>query len=465
MSVARECGILHPSETVIDIEVVKPVHKDEAYRFAFHVTSLVGEKASTKLAVDLEKGKKSHKFAMTGNTWGVIKEYYPELIPRVVSKGVVFARMSGEQKQQLIEELQTLGYYVGKWKVRSSKRRCCFNLLSAMCGDGANDCGALKAAHVGISLSEAESSVASPFTSKEANISCVPLIVREGRAALVTSFGVFKFMLCYSLTELASVMLLYGIDSNLTSIQFLFIDIFLILNFASVFGKTKAYTGPLFKKPPMTSLLGFVPLASIIWQMLIIIAFQIGVYYLIQTYSWFKPFEFNPQLTSKYESYENYAVYSLSMFQYIILAIVFSKGRPYRKPIYTNKLFTLSLILTTMVCVYLTIYPSGWALSLFELKLPPKFDGRTIILFLAVANLICSSLVEDFVVDILLGRYVQPKFVGWSKRMKYLKLRGNSGQEATWPIADCDMNSTVIVTEIDESGRRGKENVCFTTKL
>jgi len=35
-----------------------------------------------------------------------------------------------------------------------------------MCGDGANDCIALKAADAGISLSEAEASIAAPFTSK-----------------------------------------------------------------------------------------------------------------------------------------------------------------------------------------------------------------------------------------------------------------------------------------------------------
>ena len=47
-----------------------------------------------------------------------------------------------------------------------------------MCGDGANDCEALKAAHAGISLSEAEASVAAPFTSAVNNIECVVTLMR-----------------------------------------------------------------------------------------------------------------------------------------------------------------------------------------------------------------------------------------------------------------------------------------------
>jgi len=94
-----------------------------------------------------------------------------------------------------------------------------------MCGDGANDCGALKQADAGISLSEAEASIAAPFTSKVQDISCVIDLLREGRAALTTTFQAFKFIELYSLIQLFTVSMLYMDGVNLSNNQFLYIDI------------------------------------------------------------------------------------------------------------------------------------------------------------------------------------------------------------------------------------------------
>lgn len=94
-----------------------------------------------------------------------------------------------------------------------------------MCGDGANDCGALKTADAGISLSEAEASIAAPFTSQIQDITCVVSLLREGRAALATSYQAFKFIELYALIQFWSVLLLVPDGCIMTNNGYLWEDI------------------------------------------------------------------------------------------------------------------------------------------------------------------------------------------------------------------------------------------------
>ena len=64
-----------------------------------------------------------------------------------------------------------------------------------------NDCGALKAAHVGLALSSAEASVVAPFTSLDKTISSVTDLLREGRCALASALTTYKFYILYGQVE------------------------------------------------------------------------------------------------------------------------------------------------------------------------------------------------------------------------------------------------------------------------
>lgn len=55
-----------------------------------------------------------YSFAVSGNTWSAVQSYYPDLVPKLLTRGAVFARMSPDQKQMLVKGLQNLGYFVGK---------------------------------------------------------------------------------------------------------------------------------------------------------------------------------------------------------------------------------------------------------------------------------------------------------------------------------------------------------------
>lgn len=93
-----------------------------------------------------------------------------------------------------------------------------------MCGDGANDCGALKTAHIGVSLSEAEASIAAPFTYSRPNISCIPFILAEGRSALITCFQLFRYMAMYSMIQFIAVILIYFKGTHIYHTRFVTIN-------------------------------------------------------------------------------------------------------------------------------------------------------------------------------------------------------------------------------------------------
>ncbi|XP_054165291.1 polyamine-transporting ATPase 13A3-like isoform X2 [Oppia nitens] len=395
LSVARECNMIQPYHKVVLLEPDSTGYLDNSdemptlvWKFANPVTKRRTSIVNFKL-VEGQDNDRLH-VAITGRTFKILRDHYPDLLNKVAIRGTVFSRMAPEQKQQLVELLQELGYIVG------------------MCGDGANDMASLKQAHAGVSLSEAEASVASPFTSKTPDISCIPILIREGRASIVTSFGILKYMALYSLTQFFSVIILYTFYSNLTDKEFLYEDLFLITLFVTLFGRSEAFD-QLNRKPPPSSLIGITPLSSIALQILLVAFIQVIAIVIVWQQYWYRP-----HVTSDPEdlaSHDNYAIFASSVFQYITLSVVFSKGAPYRKPIYTNHLFTLALVLLTILTIYLVVYPTEWIAEFLELDIRyVPYNFRILMVLLAVAHFILAFFAESFIVDFLVFKKLRKWF-------------------------------------------------------
>ena len=197
----------------------------------------------------------------------------------------------------------------------------------------------------------------------------------------MTSFGIFKYMAAYSLVQFTSVLILYSIDSNLTDFQFLYIDLFMISVFAFFFGKTESYDGPLVKQTPLNSLISLSPVVSLFMHLLVSIGFQVVGWIHLQTMEWFEPFVYDNTSTSLKDNLacqQNFTIFIITCFQYVTLAIVFSKGAPYRKSIFTNTGFLISIVANIVFSCYIALYPIDFLIQLFELEMPPDFNFRLV---------------------------------------------------------------------------------------
>nr|XP_057945763.1 polyamine-transporting ATPase 13A3-like [Doryrhamphus excisus] len=396
IAVAQDCGMVQAHEKVIIADAVPPNYQNPAsitWRYFDKPGLINNQTAEVSFSVE----EPDYHFAVSGKAFAVITEHFPDLFQKFLMRATVFARMTPDQKTQLVQDLQNIDYIVG------------------MCGDGANDCGALKKAHSGISLSKLEASVASPFTSSIPNISCVTNLIREGRAALVTTFCVFKYMAVFSSILYWSINLLISVSSLFGSVQFLFIDLGISLVIPFTMGLNPAWK-KLVRDTPQTRLITGPVLFSVISQIVNCLLFQLLPFFLVKQQSWYEtltPAPCSESSVSEHDNstfgiegeyyirtFENTTIFYVAAFQYLIVAIVFSKGKPFRQPSYKNWPFILSCSVLYCFFVFIILHPiSAIDNALMIMCIP--YDWRVTILIIVAGHAVVSVTLEILIHDTL----------------------------------------------------------------
>ncbi|KIJ67879.1 hypothetical protein HYDPIDRAFT_83436 [Hydnomerulius pinastri MD-312] len=396
VSVARECSLVNPAAHVFSPAFIlgnptTPLSKLEwscmdDFSWKLDTYSLKPLPPPHHTVSEDEIDYQDYALVVTGDVFRWMINYAPlETLQRMLVKTQIFARMSPDEKNEVVERLQALGYTV------------------LMCGDGANDCAALKAADVGISLSEAEASVAAPFTSSTPDIGCVIEVIKEGRAALVTSFSCFKYMALYSLIQFTTVTLLYSFASSLGDFQFLYIDLFIIIPVAVSMGRTLPFP-KIFPKRPTASLVSKKVLASLIGQIILTSAVQFFTFFWVRRQEWYTP----PPMDDpngedahlKATNYENTVLFLVSCFQYILVAAVFSIGPPYRKSMWTNGWLMVSIIALSLFNLLVLLRPPKPVELILEL-MPIPFSARLWLAVFVVANVVTSLAFEQWATQLI----------------------------------------------------------------
>ncbi|XP_036959731.1 cation-transporting ATPase 13A2 isoform X2 [Acanthopagrus latus] len=415
VNVAKSCGMVGSDEKVIFVNATPHTAQSmPTLRFNLEDGGATASQSAVEVITQgLYQGGFGYHLAISGKSFAALCDHFPEYLPKVLLRTTVFARMTPDQKTQLVKELQKLDYRVG------------------MCGDGANDCGALRSADVGVSLSEAEASVASPFTSRTDNITCVPLLIREGRCSLVTSFSLFRYMALYSLIQLCSVLTLYTMKTSMADLQFLVCDIFVVSVLAIVMGRG----GPseeLHPRRPPASLITVPVLGSIFIHTCMIILGQLSGLFITMSQDWYIPLNSTVYGAANLPNMENTSVFAIAGFQYIIMAVVVTKGYPHKKPLFYNLIFLGILFVLFGLMSWLVLYPGPLVCKHLEMYNFTDMGFKMLLVAVAALNFVICFVVE-VLIDVGILNCLRSL---WQKRQSkklYKRLDVLLSNSPSWP--------------------------------
>ncbi|KAE8895609.1 putative cation-transporting ATPase 13A3 [Phytophthora fragariae] len=230
--------------------------------------------------------------------------------------------------------------------------------VTGMCGDGGNDCGALRFAHAGVALSDAEASVVSPFTSREKTIQSVVDLCREGRCSLATSFASVKFLIMYGLIGSVLRLFMYYHVINLSQWCWILVEGFMLVGCSYVITLSKPLD-ELKDMRPTSSLIGPTTLVSILGQEAINIIYLACSIHMLSSEVWYCPFSPDNVDVAKWwlmsDNHLATVLFFAVIFQQHIAAWVFSFGSQYRQPIWRNYLLLTFIAAVTTLDLYLLL--------------------------------------------------------------------------------------------------------------
>ncbi|KAI9024285.1 hypothetical protein CLU79DRAFT_99799 [Phycomyces nitens] len=314
--IARQCGMSDPGTRVIlgDMDTTTDrvvwIDVDEPEKFGdVNIENALHNKNHTPV-----------ELAVTGRAFnrlyeqGILRKYLLDIR--------VFARMVPNDKVRCVQMHMEHG-------------------ITAMAGDGGNDCGALRAAHVGIAMSDSEASIVSPFSTSSRSVkSCVELI-RQGRSALATSLAGYKFLIIYGQIILAVNIFGFYFSSVVSQYVWLMIDLVIVIPMTWTLSQSKpaAY---LENQRPTARLFGYQTLASCIGLVAFNWVFMIAAFAMMYTQDWFRCHEFDSSAVDLLkwwlmsDSYEAETMGIVSMFQFVNNAAVLNFGYKYRESWWKN---------------------------------------------------------------------------------------------------------------------------------
>lgn len=329
--IAKESGIIYENK-----DVYFGASVDERGDVVWHdhddnVVSLPADLAASN--IDL---------AVTGDVWASLKQNSPEIASKLSEFIRVYGRCTPLHKISVVNHFIDEGY------------------ITMMTGDGGNDAGALKTAHVGVALSDAEASIVSPFTSLDKSITSVVDVLREGRCALASAVASYKFMIMYGQLTAAVNIINAWFAITFPEFGWVFTDgVWTIcLSFSLALSKPAE---KLANTRPTSSLLSVHTLASAIGVLFIHFFFTVMSFVILFAQDWFQCRQWENEDVSNVlvigDNYETTTVFLVMGYQLIASAIVFNIGYEWRAGWFSNRWLVLMIIVFTTLHFWITLVP------------------------------------------------------------------------------------------------------------